>query len=135
MIFRAINSRIASYRSHSTIYRWISAFERRRKSRRGGKSPSSRAGAFSLYPLWPFVPDQKAKTEPDRQSLAMKTIPTAPLVLIPVELTFSFFIKLLDPMTTVRIFGHFLERCLRSLVFAVGCPNILTREAGQSAIL
>jgi hypothetical protein len=98
MIPRAIYSRIASYRSHSTMYRWISAIERRRESRRGGKSPASGARAFSLLPLSPFVPDQKAETEHDRQSLTMKAVPAATLVLIPSQLTFGFFVILLDPV-------------------------------------
>src|SRR5262245_7481649 len=109
MMPRAINSRIASYRSHSTMYRWISAIERRRESRRGGKSPASGARAFSSLPLSPFVPNQKAETEHDRQSLPMKTIPAPPLVLIPSQLTFGFFVVLLDPVTTVCILGHFGE--------------------------
>jgi hypothetical protein len=127
MIPRAINSRIASYRSHSTMYRWISAIERRRESRRGGKSPASGARAFSLLPLSPFVPDQKAETEHDRQSLPMKPIPAATLVLIPSQLTFGFFVILLDPVTTVCILDHFGKCCFGREVTPEVLPLALLR--------
>jgi hypothetical protein len=80
-----------------------------------------------LLPLSPFVPDQKAETEHDRQSLTMKPIPAPSLVLIPSQLACGFFVILLDPMTTVCVLGRFGERRLVREVTPEVLPLALLR--------
>jgi hypothetical protein len=82
---------------------------------------------FSSLSLSPFVPDQKAETEHNCQSLTMEAVPAATLVLIPSQLTLGFFVILLDPVATVCVLGQFGERRFGREVTPEVLPLTLTR--------
>src|SRR5213082_1006761 len=94
----SINSRMAARRSHSLTRRWTS-----------GSGPRPPAHLAAL-PLPPFQPDQKTIAQHHRDRVPMKAIPTPPLILIPPQLRFSFFMILLHPVATVRILDHHGQR-------------------------
>src|SRR2546425_3553833 len=106
----SINSRMAARRSHSLTRRWTSGSGTRRRSERGGKSGPRPPAHLAALPLPPFQPDQKTIAQHHRDRVPMKAIPTPPLILIPPQLRFSFFMILLHPVATVRILDHHGQR-------------------------
>lgn len=71
---------------------------------RGGKSTPCQA--VSILALLPFEPNQQAVGEHHQDRVAMKTIPASPLILVPAELGFGFFVILLDPVAPMGILDH-----------------------------
>src|SRR5206468_1349149 len=106
MSSNSINSRMASQRSHSLTRRWTSGRGTRRRSGRGGKSGPRPSAHFSLLALPSFQPDQKTVAQHHRDSVSMKAIPAPPLILIPAQFRFRFFMILLHPVSTMRILDH-----------------------------
>ena len=66
--------------------------------------------AVSILALLPFEPNQQAVGEHHQDRVAMKTIPASPLVLIPTELGFGFFVILFDPVTSMGILDQANQR-------------------------
>ncbi len=106
----SINSRMAAQRSHSLTRRCISGRGTRRRSGRGGKSGPRPPAHLSLLPLTPFQPDQKTIAQHHRDRVSMKAIPAPPLILIPAQFGFRFFMILLHPVATMRILHHHSQR-------------------------
>src|SRR3989442_4632825 len=106
----SINSRMAARRSHSLTRRWTSGSGTRRRSERGGKSGPRPPAHLAALPLPPFQPDQKTIAQHHRDRVPMKAIPTPPLILIPPQLRLSFFMTLLNPLTTLCILDHHGDR-------------------------
>src|SRR5712692_11100622 len=110
MSANAINSRTAAQSSHSLTRRWTSGSGTRRRSGRGGKSGPRPPAHLAALPLPPFQPDQKTIAQHPRDGVPMKPIPAPPLILIPPQLRFRFFMILLHPVATVRILDHHGQR-------------------------
>lgn len=106
------NSQRASIRSHSMIARWTLGNDTRRTSRQGGKSGPGQACSPLLRALSIFQPDQKAIGQHHRQRVPVEALPDAPLMLIPTQFTFRFFVILLDPATPMLVLDQFDERRL-----------------------
>src|ERR1700758_2915767 len=102
----AINSPMAAQRNHSLSRRWTSGSGVRRRSGRGGKSGPRAAAHCALLTLSRFQPDQKTIAQHYGDGVAMKAIPTPPLILIPAQLGFGFLMILLDPVAA----GGILDR-------------------------
>src|SRR5215831_14369792 len=107
----SINSRMAARRSHSLTRRWTSGSGTRRRSERGGKSGPRPPAHFAVLPLPPFQPDQKTVAQHHREGVPMKAVPTPPLILIPAQLCFRFFMILLHPVAAMRILDPHGQRC------------------------
>src|SRR5229473_2400830 len=97
----SINSRIAARRSHSLT---------RRRTGRGGKSGSRPSAHFSLFPLARFPPAQKTVAQHHCEGMPLKALPAAPLILIPAQLRFRFFMLRLHPVAALRILHHHGQR-------------------------
>src|SRR6266849_635635 len=105
-----ISSLRASSRKRSASRRWISGSDVRRRSRRGGKSPTGAAAADLALTFAPLQPNQKAVAEHDQGRVTVKAWPQPALVLIPTQAHFGFFMKLLDPGAPVSVLGHHRQR-------------------------
>src|SRR5919112_164770 len=106
------SSMIAWILSQSATARWTVASDRRLRSRRGGKRPARLAPRRPLRTVSPFEPDQKAEGQHHRHGVAVEGVPAPPLELIPSEQAFRFLVKLLDPVSAVRVLDHRLQRGL-----------------------
>lgn len=117
------NSRIASKRSQSLTQRCTSGSVSRRQSGRGGKSRALSPYLSLILALAKLQPDQKTVGQHHRYGVAMETIPTPPLMLIPTQFAFRFFMILLDPMAAMRVLDHLLQQRLRREVAPIVFPG------------
>lgn len=117
------NSRIASKRSQSLTQRCTSGSVSRRRSGRGGKSRALSPNLSLLLALAKLQPEQKTIGQHHRYGVAMETIPTSPLMLIPTQFAFRFFMVLLDPMAAMRVLDHLLQRRPRREVAPIVFPG------------
>ena len=106
---KAINSRIASHRSHSLTRRCTAGNERRRRSGRGGKSGPGPPAPLALPAATRFHPDQKTVAPHHEHGMAMKPVPAPPLILIPAQCRFCFLMILLHPVAAVGILDQDLQ--------------------------
>src|SRR5262249_45744614 len=131
------NSRRASIRNHSITSRCTDASERRLWSRQGGKSAAGKTRPPSRLALAPFKPDQETVCEHDRHRIPMKPLPPSPLVVIPTQLPFRFFMILFHPVSPVRVLDHHFQRRARrevTPIISVLALGIVRRAlADQSA--
>src|SRR5574341_2265544 len=97
------HSSTAFYRSASTTWRWTLASDRRRRSRRGGKSAARVTLQARVLPLLQLLPNQETVAEHDQDGVAMKAVPEPTLILIPAKQRLAFFVKLLDPVARSAI--------------------------------
>jgi hypothetical protein len=114
---------MAASRNQLASRRWISGNEVRRVSRRGGKSTPHPSGFAHLISFAPFQPHQETVTQHHHDRIAMKAVPQAPLILIPAQFAFRFFMILFDPMTPMGIFNHLTQTCVRGKVTPIVFPT------------
>src|SRR5512143_1006598 len=101
-----MNSCNAVFNKRLTTWRWMAANDWRRRSRRGGKDAPRATSPAHLFAFAPFQPDQETVGQQDQCGMAMEAMPQATLVLIPAQQALGFFMKLFDPVATVRVFHH-----------------------------
>src|SRR3990172_1847015 len=104
------HSRATNSRRRSTTWRWTCAKDCRRRSGRGGKSPTGPTATDDPLPRVPLQPDQEAVAEHDQNSVAMETLPQSALVLIPTQQALGFFMELLDPVAAMGVLHHGRQR-------------------------
>src|SRR5262249_7006615 len=85
----------------------------RRRSGGGGKSKALSPNWSLILALAKLQPDQNTVGQHPRSGVAMETLPTSPLRLVPAQFAFRFFMILLDPRAPMRVLDHLLERRLR----------------------
>ena len=110
------NSQITSTRSHSMIARWTSGNDTRRRSRQGGKSRAGAPSTWRLQALLIFQPGQETIGQHHCHRMAVEALPHSPLMLIPAQLSFRFFMILLDPAAPMLVFHHLHRWCARRAI-------------------
>src|ERR671931_827847 len=99
----------AWWRSHRATSRCTAGSVVRRRSGRGGKRAAWATLPRVTAPLPQLQPEEKAVGQHDSHGLPMKPRPQAALVLIPAQLPFGLFMKLLDRMPPMGIPGQLFE--------------------------
>src|SRR5919205_420651 len=101
----------------------------RRRSGRGGKSPTGTAPQGYLLPLLPLLDDQEGVGQHDQHAVAVEARPQPPLVLVPAQQPLGPLVELLYPVAAVRVLHQLLQRRLGAEVAPVVLPLVLLPAA------